>query len=706
MSPGRLPRPLHSPPRSARGLHGLRGRDDRGGTAFSRFAAPWSRGFAARFTLPLVAGLTLMLCALFAFGYKATSDELLLETEAQVRQLESYIIRQDIFSRRWIPETASLVRELEEFGPTAINGDTHYTRRMLEGVIAAILEGDLARSNVVLYLRDEKGAVHGTRFTPGVVPLSFVPKAEDIGNALSEMHNGPKGWRSRVVRVNGEQAVAYRYLMPLFARDGTGQHGWSAPGEEKEPFGILRIDVATPWFMERMNAIRAMTGFAVFFMDQMGAWTLPSSDVPGEEKEFARLSTAMREKDKGHVFLNWKGSPHICVFMPLLTDGAQLGILIPKDKLFERLYMITAAMGTAAGVLMLLALYFLRRTSNGILRPLRNLGRLADRLAQGDFSETGTGGTKDAYSSVPTISEGLKKPGDVPDEPARLRTSVETLRAALRRQEKEVMQLAISKERIFGEMELAGRLQRALYQGNVPETDTVSVAASLFPVGVLSSATFDCFFRSEDEISCVLASVSARGVPAALLLDRVVPLLHELLLAGLSPARALENANHILTSYSPLDKSAVSPLASVCIGTLHKRIGRMVWACAGKTPPYRIFAGKAVSLPPSGDLPLGATAKAEYHDYDLQMVPGETLFTCSDRLLAIPNKTGSLFGETTLAPLLAAFTGKETELPECVYQSAMEYAGLVNADHRSAPGVTLPEDIALAALCWHGSFSA
>ncbi|MDL2271515.1 SpoIIE family protein phosphatase [Desulfovibrio sp. OttesenSCG-928-I05] len=704
-------------------------RREAGASPVFRFASAWAGGFTARFTLPLVAGLLCMLLLLFALGYKTASDELLLEIDAQVRQLQSYIVRQDIFSRRWIPETAPLVRELEEFGAGAINGNTYYSRRMLENVIATILEGDLARSNVVIYMRDTAGALHGMRFAPGVVPLSFTPRDEDIGAALAEMHSGPPGWRSQVMRVNGELEVAYRYMQPLFAENGAAQRARSAQAESGvmdavkefggpgQPFGILRIDVATPWFKKRMNSIRAMTGFAAFLMDRVGAWTLPPPVNAAEEKEFARLNAAMREKDTGHIFLRWRGSPHICVFMPLLTDGAQLGILIPKDELFGRLYMITAAMVAAAGVLMLLALYFLRKTSTGILRPLRKLGRLAERLAQGDFSETENGDGHNSPSGTGATSANGKNPDDPPDEPARLRTSVETLRAALRRQERDVTQLAISKERIFGEMELAGRLQRSLYQGDIPVTDTVSVAASLFPVGTLSSAMFDCFFRSEDEISCVLASVSARGVPAALLLDRVVPLLHELLLAGLSPARALENANHILTSYSPLDKSAVSPLASVYIGTLHKRTGRMVWACAGKTPPCRIFAGKAVPLPPSGGLPLGATSTAEYHDYELHLLPGETLFACSDRLLAIPDKAGSLFGETMLAPLLAAFMGKQEELPEFIYTAAMEYAGITDPSPvprsdpdsppgNAAPGVTLPEDIALTALCWHGSFTA
>ncbi len=206
---------------------------------------------------------------------------------------------------------------------------------------------------------------------------------------------------------------------------------------------------------------------------------------------------------------------------------------------------------------------------------------------------------------------------------------------------------------------------------------------------------FDYFPKDEETLYCLAASVTAHGIPAALLMDRVLPLLHELLLSGLSPARALENANTIILSYAPVnegDQSDLSPFVSVFIGAFSGRDGAFTWASAGKPPPYRLFAGQAESLPWSGDFPLGVRGGISYSDHTDRLRPGEMLFFCGNRLTGLSSPAGEVFGEDRLLSLLKSSTGSPARLAESVLSASLAYT------ESESP----PDDLAILALRWLG----
>jgi sigma-B regulation protein RsbU (phosphoserine phosphatase) len=266
---------------------------------------------------------------------------------------------------------------------------------------------------------------------------------------------------------------------------------------------------------------------------------------------------------------------------------------------------------------------------------------------------------------------------------------------ALGERQRDLTLLAAAHERLFGEIALAGKLQYTLRRGRQKPPESFMLAAELRPAGPIAHDVFDYFAPDAETLYCLTASVTAHGIPAALLMDRVLPLLHELLLGGMPPAQALENANTIILSYAPIDKSDrkdLSPFVSVFISAISAKDGKLVWASAGKPPPYLVFAGKAQALPWSGDFPLGVQGGIVYHNHKSTLKPGETLVLCGSKLTGLSSPGGEAFGEERLLALLRSSTGNPAQLVASVLSACLAYTG----------SETPPEDIALLALRWLG----
>ena len=632
-----------------------------------------------RFALPLLSGLLLLPLCMLAMGYQHAKLRILDEATARIQRLEAFVERQDYTSRQLVEKNAAaVIFLLEEAGPDTIFEPSGSLRQELEKRIDAILQTNQGVKEVLVYLEDGERNMRGTRFSRDEHPASFSPPEKEFRNVLFTAIGGRPVWQTRIAGQNGSgNELLMSYCAPLHRKQA---------GNVYSRFGVVLVNLSTPWFVGRVQSLSAMDGSAIFFMAQDGAWTLPVSSYAGDETEkasLARLSDNMREERQGHMPVTWNGLPYVGVHLPLLTKDLVLGALIPEERLFGSLDNAAVMLAGATAVFAALVLLCLLRTSAVILRPVRELKIAASRLMRGDF----TGSAKDR-------TKGSRAAGARHlDEPARLRAAIDVLRGALRRREKDLTLLTVARERLFGEMELAGKIQRAICRTKLPEADNIVLAAELHPAGEICGEITDCFFRTPDVLCCIMGSVAARGVPAALLMDRVIPLLHELLLSGLSPGQALENANSIIDSYGTLDKSDLSPLVRVFLGALRRRDGVFTWACAGKNPPYRIFAGKVTQLNWSGDLPLGAKSDARYRNQETRLSPGETVFLCSERLTAVPDACGGMYGENRLLALLSAHTGDPGQMLRDVHESVLAHAG----------GERLTTDVAMLALRWLGS---
>ena len=85
---------------------------------------------------------------------------------------------------------------------------------------------------------------------------------------------------------------------------------------------------------------------------------------------------------------------------------------------------------------------------------------------------------------------------------------------------------AIEKERIERELELAAAIQRQILPRDLPKVPGLDIAARNIPTRQVGGDYFDFFPLSEGRLAFLVADVSGKGVPAALLVSTVHAAVH------------------------------------------------------------------------------------------------------------------------------------------------------------------------------------
>lgn len=598
---------------------------------------PWRYRLEVRQTVPIMAGLLGVLVLLLALGYLYAREQILATARAQVAQLVGSIARQDAYSRNWLERgmqpLAQLAATFHHLSPQE--------QTVADARLASIISDVRGRQIVEVYLADGHGGVTLRRYDSQKLLHAGPADTPEWTSQTIQALQAPK-WH--VPTVDSARNLVLRYSVPLTDAGKTGS----------PKIGVCSVSLALPWFAERVRSFNPFVNCTVFFLTRDGNWTLP----PQQGDELAGLKTRMLAQPSGESPVFWKGRPHMAVYMPLTDNKLHLGLLIPREDLFGELDRLTRLLGGIGLAVLVLAVYSLHRTSATLLRPLKPLGHLAARLARGELEA----------EAAPAAAG---PPPRFPDEAQRLRQAAETLRQALHQRVRDLTLMSRTRERLFGELAFARSMQEALRPRRLPPMPGLEVEAFVHTADDVCGDMYDYFFQSPRRLCCIMGNVAERGVPAALLTGRVIPLLHELLLTGLSPGEALENVNRALGAAT----SGGQRMVSAFVGVLELDDGLFRWACAGQSPPFRRHGREVEQLEWTGNVPLGIRNAERYPERETCLRPGETLFFSGPRLFSVQNADGQAYGEETFRHFLADCDEPPAALLHALYAALRRHAG-------------------------------
>ncbi len=622
-------------------------------------AIPWRYRLEVRQSVPILIGLAGVLVLLLSLGYLHAREQILATARGQLTQLEGNVLRQEDYHQRWIERgMQSLVRLA-----ATIPGLPPEEQKRMDKRIASSISDEYGHNHVEIFFLDDKGDVILRRYnTKGLLYAGKAPgsewNAQTIPTVTRPLWHPPE--------LNAEGNLTLHYSAPLVNEA-------AEPGTPNT--GICCIIHAIPQFPEQIIASSTLKNCIPFFMDHNGAWTLHEQLDSALEKLKKRILAA----PYGVSNLLWKGRSYTAVYMPLTGGSLRMGVLIPRANLFGNLDRLTRTLGLIGLTVLLLAAYSLHRATKTVLSPFASLGKLAERLAKGELESTADASER-------------RHPPRFPDEAQRLRMATESLRLALRQRVGDLTLVGQTRERLFGELTFARTLQESLRPQKLPPTPGLELDAFVHTAGNVCGDMYDYFFLSPQQLCCIMGNAVERGVPAALLTGRVIPLLHELLLSGISPGKALENANRILAP----DFSPKQSMVSALVGVLDIATGRFHWACAGQLPPFRSLAGQVEQLAWTGNVPLGIRSKEQYAEQEICLRPGELLFFTEQRLLSTSSPAGKAYGEEALQRFLAGRKdGNISELLHALY-----------AEIRTHVGGPPLDDLTFFAVRWLGAAAA
>ena len=207
----------------------------------------------------------------------------------------------------------------------------------------------------------------------------------------------------------------------------------------------------------------------------------------------------------------------------------------------------------------------------------------------------------------------------------------------------QIKRVTAEKERIGAELDMASQIQGSQLPNlfpPFPDRKEFSLYASMTPAKEVGGDFYDFFMIDEDHIAFVMADVSGKGVPAALMMMVARVLIKYTLQNGKSPAETLASVNNQICENNDADF-----FVTVWLSVLEISTGKGVAANAGhEHPVIRKADGAYELLIYRHSMPVGTLKGIPFRQHEFQMQPGDSFFVYTDGVAEATNENNELFG--------------------------------------------------------------
>jgi serine phosphatase RsbU (regulator of sigma subunit)/anti-sigma regulatory factor (Ser/Thr protein kinase) len=197
---------------------------------------------------------------------------------------------------------------------------------------------------------------------------------------------------------------------------------------------------------------------------------------------------------------------------------------------------------------------------------------------------------------------------------------------------------ALERERIETELRVARVIQQTLLPKETPKLAGWEINALWQPAREVSGDFYDFIELPDGKMGILIADVTDKGVPAALVMATARSLLRTAAERLYDPSQVLKRSNDLLHPDIP-PKMFVTCLYTV----LDPVTGKMVFANAGHNLPYHRTSSGVVE-PRATGMPLGLMPGMDYNEIEITLEPGDTILLTSDGIIEAHNHHREMFG--------------------------------------------------------------
>jgi len=202
----------------------------------------------------------------------------------------------------------------------------------------------------------------------------------------------------------------------------------------------------------------------------------------------------------------------------------------------------------------------------------------------------------------------------------------------------------IEKQRLESQLEVARQVQLELLPAKDPQLPGYDISAYNFPTEEVSGDYYDWVKIYEDELGFVIADVSGKGVPAAILMAFLRSSLRAATHIGYAPNISLAKVNYLL--WESIERNQ---FITAFHGILDASNGLLAYSNAGHNPPLLMNANREFSFIEYGEQPLGMFPETRYHQHHLRLRAGDVLVLYTDGVTEASSPEGVEFGRQRLA---------------------------------------------------------
>ncbi len=213
----------------------------------------------------------------------------------------------------------------------------------------------------------------------------------------------------------------------------------------------------------------------------------------------------------------------------------------------------------------------------------------------------------------------------------------------------ELVQEVRARQQLENELTVARQIQEGLFPHELPSRADFQIVAFNNPGRNVSGDYYDVIRLDEDRIAMVIADVSGKGVPAAMLMANLQAAVRVALPDAEDLVDVVRRLNRLVCENTRESKFITCLVAVV---DLSDRVLRYV--NAGHYPPYRTRETDRVeSLPPEAGLPLGLDPAADYPLVEVLLGDDDSgLFLFTDGIPESLNEQDEFFGLGRIEELL------------------------------------------------------
>ena len=198
---------------------------------------------------------------------------------------------------------------------------------------------------------------------------------------------------------------------------------------------------------------------------------------------------------------------------------------------------------------------------------------------------------------------------------------------------------AIERERIERELELAAAIQRQLLPRELPRLSGLELAGSTLPTRQVGGDYFDFFPLSRGRLGFVVADVSGKGIPAALLVSTVHAAIY----------LQIDASETIVDLVSRIDKhlqrfSATHKFLTLFFGVLEPKAGILRYVSAGHNPALLARSSGGIERLWATGVPLGLVPNGSWTEESVPFGPGDLLCAYTDGFTEASNADEEEFG--------------------------------------------------------------
>lgn len=322
---------------------------------------------------------------------------------------------------------------------------------------------------------------------------------------------------------------------------------------------------------------------------------------------------------------------------------AELDIVLSdlRTAIFHLVLSIVGLFLVILAAALIMHFYFLRKR---VIRPIDQLEAAADGVV--DKLKNGEAAQKLEIHTGNEIES--------------LATSFESMTEHLWDYIEENSAITAERERMNAELNLAAGIQLDMLPSvfpAFPDRTEFDLYASMTPAKEVGGDFYDFFLIDENTLALVIADVSGKGVPASLFMMKSMLMIEDLSAQTQSPAAILGSLNNRLCNNNESDM-----FVTVWLGILDIKTGHLKAANAGhEYPILKQPEGVFVLFKDPHSFVAGGKKNISYKEYEMQLLPGSTLFLYTDGLPEIRNPEEEMFRIDRALETLNEDTGRTPE---------------------------------------------